>query len=92
MAGRRRPTVTVYTRGRCTLCAEAERVVAEVAAARADVELVDIDADPAITERYTVRVPVVAVDGVEHFEFHVDPHALREALDAAATGRRGGPR
>lgn len=73
-------TVTVYTRAGCTLCREAERIVAEVAHGLAKVELVDIDADPSITERYTIRVPVVAVDGEELFEFHVDEQALRAAL------------
>jgi glutaredoxin len=73
-------TVTVYTRRGCTLCAEAERVVAEVADGRATVELIDIDAHPEIVERFTLRVPVVAVDGVELFEFHVDPDQLRDAL------------
>jgi glutaredoxin len=73
-------TVTVYTRVGCKLCREAERIAAEVAHGRATVELVDIDADPAITERYTIRVPVVAVDGHELFEYHVDADALRRAL------------
>jgi glutaredoxin len=76
----RAPSVTVYTRAGCKLCAEAERVVAEVAGGRASVEIVDIDAHPALAERYTVRVPVVAVNGVELFEFHVDPDQLRAAL------------
>jgi glutaredoxin len=73
-------TVTVFTRAGCKLCREAERIVAEVAHGRAAVELVDIDTDPAITERYTIRVPVVAVDGQELFEYHVDAEALRRAL------------
>jgi glutaredoxin len=79
-AGGRPATVTVYTRACCTLCREAERVVAEVAHGRAEVQLVDIDADPSITERYTVRVPVVAIDGEELFEYEVDAEALRRAL------------
>jgi glutaredoxin len=74
-------SVTVYTRAGCHLCREAERVVAEVAHGRAAVRLVDIDADPAITERYTVRVPVIAVDGRELFEFQVDPDELAAVLD-----------
>jgi glutaredoxin len=72
--------VTVYTRRNCKLCDEAERVVAEVTAGVADVELVDIDADATLRDRYTVRVPVVAVDGVELFDYEVDADALREAL------------
>jgi glutaredoxin len=81
---RRRPTVTVYTREGCGLCRKAEETVAVVAGRRADVVLVDIDAVPAITDRYTIRVPVVAVDGVEHFEHEVDPLELRRVLRAAA--------
>lgn len=78
--------VRVYTRARCGLCREAEAVVARVARGRADVEHVDIDADPALSDRYTVRVPVVAVDGEELFEYVVDPAALRTALRRAARG------
>jgi glutaredoxin len=76
--------VTVYTRAGCHLCREAERVVAELAHGRADVRLVDIDADPAITDRYTVRVPVVAIDDRELFEYEVDPDAFRAALAGAS--------
>jgi glutaredoxin len=72
--------VVVYTRAGCKLCEEAERVAAEVADGLAEVELVDVDADPELHERYTVRVPVVAVDGVELFDYEVDPDALRAAL------------
>ena len=73
-------TVTLYTRAGCHLCANAEQVIAQVATGRAQVEIVDIDADPALTERYTVRVPVVAVDGVEIAEYELDPRTLDDAL------------
>lgn len=76
------PTVTVYTRVGCYLCREAERVAAEVAHGIAALELVDIDTDPELYERYTVRVPVVAIDGEELFEYHLDAEALRAALAA----------
>jgi glutaredoxin len=89
---RRRPRVTVYRRAGCHLCDAAEAVVARVAR-RADVEVVDIDANPALVERYTVRVPVVAVDGEEIAEFEVDPAALRAALRGARRAARpSGPR
>ena len=74
-----RRQVVVYTRQGCHLCAQAEAVVRRVARGH-DVTLVDIDADPALVERYTVRVPVVTVDGVEVAEFEVDPARLRAAL------------
>jgi glutaredoxin len=79
----RRPLITVYTRAGCHLCQEAERVVAGIARGRAEVRLVDIDADPAITERYTVRVPVVAVDGRELCEYEVDEQELAAAVAKA---------
>ena len=75
-------TVTVYTRKGCHLCDDAIAVVRAVAAGRARVELVDIDADPVLHERYTVRVPVVAVDGVEVAEYQVAEDQLRAALAA----------
>lgn len=88
MGSRPRPTVTVYTREGCGLCRAAEAVVARVAGRRAHVVLVDIDADPQLQARYTVRVPVVAVDGVECFEASVEPAALRAALRRARRRRR----
>ena len=79
-----RPLVTVYTRATCGLCRTAEAVVADVADGVADVEHVDIDADAALRERYTVRVPVIAVDGEELCDYVVDPDALRAALARAS--------
>lgn len=74
------PTVTVYTRRGCHLCEHAEQVVARLAAGRARVRLVDIDTDPELVDRYTVRVPVVAVDGVEVSELVVDAASIAAAL------------
>lgn len=73
-------TITLYTRTGCHLCEAAEAVIRSVAGDTADVRLVDIDAEPALTDRYTVRVPVVEVDGVEIAEFEVDPRQLAAAL------------
>ena len=74
-------TVTIYTRAGCHLCEEAERVVrAEQPAAGFVLELVDIDRDPELARRYGVRVPVVAVDGQDLFEYEVPPDLLRARL------------
>jgi glutaredoxin len=77
------PTVTVYTRRTCSLCRTAEAVVAAVAGGRARIEHRDVDTDADLYERYTVRVPVVALDGDELFEFQVDPQGLDAALTRA---------
>ncbi|CAN5204653.1 hypothetical protein BH20ACT8_BH20ACT8_18080 [soil metagenome] len=83
------PLITVYTRAGCGLCRTAEAVVDEVADGRARVERVDIDTAPELRARYTFRVPVVAVDGVELFDFHVDREQLAAALARARVLRRG---
>ena len=49
-------------------------------------ELVDIDQDPALMERYRDCVPVVTIDGRERFRGHVDPLLLRRILDAGHIG------
>lgn len=71
--------VTVYTRVGCKLCEQAERVVA-THAGEAAVAVVDVDTDPELQDRYGVRVPVVAIDGVERFELQVDEGELIAAL------------
>jgi hypothetical protein len=57
-------------------------VVDRVRASREfELEEVDISVDPGLYRQYGERIPVVAVDGVERFEFFVDPDALVKSLD-----------
>jgi glutaredoxin len=73
--------VTLYTRVGCHLCEEAERVLQEEQAATPfQLDLVDVDRDPELARRYGVRVPVVAVDGVELSEYEVPVDLLRARL------------
>ncbi|CAN5566390.1 MAG: glutaredoxin family protein [Actinomycetota bacterium] len=81
--------VTLYTRAGCHLCEIALGVIERVAAGRAEVELVDIDSDPRLLERYTVRVPVVAVDGREIAEYEIDAAQLDAALAGASDSPSG---
>ena len=76
-----RRTVTVYTRAGCGLCREAEDLVAREARGH-EVQLVDVDGDDDLQRAYNVRVPVVAVDGVEVAEGRLPPGAVRTALRA----------
>jgi glutaredoxin len=73
--------VTLYTRDGCHLC---ETAAAVLAAERErfwfDLEVVDVDGDPALARRYGVRVPVVAIDGAEEFEYEVPADLLRARL------------
>ncbi|HEV2088526.1 MAG TPA: glutaredoxin family protein [Cryptosporangiaceae bacterium] len=74
------PQLTLYTRVGCHLCEAAEDVLRRLPPGRAEVTIVDIDQDPALRDRYTVRVPVVELDGVEIAEYEVDPAALAALL------------
>jgi glutaredoxin len=75
------PTVTVYGREGCHLCEDALAVVRRVAADLAvEVRTIDIEADPALLRAYMERIPVVAVDGAEVYDYYVDEGDLRARL------------
>jgi glutaredoxin len=77
------PEITVYSRPDCHLCADA------MAALRAlQGELVfslterDIDGDTALQRAYFERIPVIALDGEELFDYFIDEPLLRERLES----------
>jgi hypothetical protein len=75
MAGR--PVVRMYSRRTCGLCDEARTVIQKVRDRSSfDFDEVFIDGDESLELAYGLRVPVVEVDGVEAFEFTVDPADL----------------
>lgn len=45
----------------------------------------DIEADDDLLRRYLERIPVVALDGEELFDFFVDEPLLRERLGTVGT-------
>jgi glutaredoxin len=73
--------VTLYGKPGCHLCDEARAVVERVRAEH-PFELVEVDVtlDPVLHRRYGERIPVVALDGEELFEFFVDEASLAERL------------
>ncbi|HEV2075299.1 MAG TPA: glutaredoxin family protein [Thermoleophilaceae bacterium] len=83
------PLVTLYGKPGCHLCEEARTVVEAVRADRGfELREIDVSLDPVLHRRYGERIPVVAVDGTEAFEYFVDPAALHEALDEARDSPR----
>ena len=71
----------MYTRDGCHLCDDALEVVAAVCAAQgSEYQLVDIDADAELRERYADQVPVVTVDGATVGFWRIDADILRGAL------------
>ena len=75
-------TVTLYGRPGCCLCDEARTVLERVRARHPfTLREVDIESDDALHHRYLERIPVVAVDGKEAFDFEVDEAALVSRLE-----------
>lgn len=73
--------VTIYTRPGCHLCEEAKAsVLASGCAGEIMIEEVNIDEDPALTERYKYDIPVVFINGIKAFKHRVDPREFKRKL------------
>jgi glutaredoxin len=60
--------VIIYTRSRCPLCDEAKHFLeAEQKRLGFSLSAIDVDTNPDLKARYDKCVPVVEVDGKEHF-------------------------
>ena len=74
-------TVTLYSRPGCHLCDDAraalERLRAEVPF---EIREIDIESDDALHARYLERIPVVALDGEELFDYFVDEETLARRI------------
>jgi len=80
-----KPRVTLYTRVGCCLCDEAKKVLAEARRkADFDFEELDIDLDPELRRRYNDEVPVVAINQVKAFKYHVNRDEFLKKLAARA--------
>ena len=69
--------ITLYGRPGCHLCDDAQAVLDRVGE---PYDVVDIESDDRLLVRYLERIPVIAVDGVERFDFFVDEEGLRRWL------------
>ncbi len=79
-----RPTVTLYTRRGCPLCAEAEALLRRLAARlRFDLAVRDIEADEELHRRFLFEVPVVAVGERVVAQAPIDIRRLEEDLREA---------
>jgi glutaredoxin len=69
--------LTLYGREGCHLCDEARAVLAGIGEPFDDV---DIESDDDLLKRYLERIPVIALDGEELYDFFVDERDLRRRL------------
>jgi glutaredoxin len=69
--------VTLYSRPGCHLCEEARAVLDRLRETTAfEIDEIDIEADDVLHARYLERIPVVAIDGEELFDYTIDEEAL----------------
>jgi glutaredoxin len=75
--------ITVYSRPECHLCAAA---IARLEALQGELgfalEERDITFDDALLRAYFERIPVIALDGEELFDYVLDEAILRERLES----------
>jgi glutaredoxin len=75
--------VVLYGKPGCCLCDEARATVAEVRARHPfELEEVDVSIDPELNRSHGERIPVLALDGEELFELHVDAGELARRLQS----------
>jgi glutaredoxin len=75
------PVVTLYGRPGCHLCEEAREALERVRARHPfALQERDITTDDALHAAYLERIPVIALDGRELFDYEVDERALAAAL------------
>lgn len=73
--------VTLITRRGCHLCEEAEAALRRLSVElRFPLELVDVDADRALANEYSDRVPVILIDGAEHGYWRLEEERFRAAV------------
>ena len=77
--------VVLYGKAGCCLCDEARTAVRDVQARHPfELEEVDISLDPELNREYGERIPGLALDGEELFEFHVDADELARRIQSGA--------
>ncbi len=82
------PNVTLYSKPDCPLCDEAREALDRVREP-SPFELLEIDitTDADLEVAYRERIPVIALDGEELFDFHVDEQLLERRLARGAVAR-----
>jgi glutaredoxin len=69
--------IVLYTRAGCHLCDDAQQLLLTHGIVP---ECIDIDADPALHERFDTCVPVVEINGKIRFRGQINPLLLRRLL------------
>jgi len=75
-------TLEILTKKDCSLCDEAKIIIDRVLEDyRARLVITDIESDTDLFEKHKERIPVLKINGEEHFVFKVHEITLRKKLD-----------
>jgi glutaredoxin len=75
--------LTVYTSPDCHLCVEAVSTLRGLQRElKFDLQELDITSDEALHRAYFERIPVIALNGEELFDYFVDEAVVRERLES----------
>lgn len=76
------PRLILYTRHGCHLCEEARERIGRLRSTGAafELQLVDVDSDPALAARYGAEVPVLTVNDRKFAKYRIDEARLRRRL------------
>ncbi|KAA0234901.1 MAG: glutaredoxin family protein [Dehalococcoidia bacterium] len=78
------PALTLYRRNGCSLCDQAELVIAPLAARLGfRIERIDIESDDGLLKRYMFEIPVVAYAGRDLLAWPFSEARLEDALHSA---------
>lgn len=76
--------VTLYTRPRCHLCEEAKQAIIKANCTDDyDLEEINIDTDPVLVARYGLEIPVVCLNGIKTFIYHLNAEEFRSEVQRA---------
>ena len=77
----RKAQVILYTRPSCHLCEEAKKEMLAAGCADAyTLEEVNVDSDPALKERYGWEIPVIYINGIKAFKYHLTAAEFKQKL------------
>jgi glutaredoxin len=73
--------VVIYSRPGCHLCDEAKAVIENSNCSdHFTLEVVNIESDEELLQKYRYDIPVVTIDGVQVFKHRVDPHEFKNRV------------
>lgn len=80
-------TLTLYYRNDCHLCEDMWQLLQSMREERMfDIQLQDIDTDPALKSRFGTLIPVLAAGEQVICNYYLDPVALNRYLDQLPDG------